>query len=160
MENPRPSVGVDSLIHCGTHRRRIAVALQCATVHSWSEARRQEHPLLYKPFLMDPAATDQIAYSTYAKGNSAMGLCESCALEFWEGLGQAPLFIQQEAIAMDSTVLISVKLHLQTDDHFYKLMTLTNSIHTRNEVRLVCVTCITKHYFKPVRIDKYVERYE
>lgn len=160
MENPRPSIGVDSLIHCGTHKERIAIALQCASVHSWSQARRQNHPLLCKPFELDPHAIDKIAYDSYALSNAAMGLCEDCALEFWEGLEIAPLFIQQEAIAIDSSPLVSVKLHLKTDDHFYKLMTLENTIHTKNDVHLVCVLCIEKHYSNPTRIEKYVHRYE
>ncbi len=173
MTNPIPRIGPDATIRCMNHPNTTAVALQCASITGWSDAKNaiRYTPLLRiapvadfeLPFLAGTETSHAIFWSKvgdYFKGNSALGMCTECAYKFWEAMGIPPLYVNQHAIFSSHVTITRTDVVMDVKPHTYQLMRIETPAGLSNKVELVCPDCIETRYKSATRVGIKEYTYE
>ena len=172
VSNPIPRIGPDATIRCMNHPELTAVALQCASITGWSDAK---NALVYSPLLrVAPIADFELPFLTresphaifwdrlkdYFSGNSALGMCAECAYKFWQAMKIPPLYINQHAIFSSHVTIARTTVIMDVSPHTYQMMRIETPAGLANKVELVCPDCIENRYKSPILIELKEYAYE
>jgi hypothetical protein len=172
MTNPIPRIAADGTIRCMNHPDLIAIALQAACAPAWSDAilsARSHTPLLRVapvedfevPFArVNPHAIFWAKVENYYRGNSALGMCEDCAQNFWSAFGFAPLYINQHAIFSSHVTITRTTIDVDFEPHTFSLMRIETPQGISNKVELVCPECVERRYPVPYPLKLTTYQYE
>jgi hypothetical protein len=151
------------------HPERSAAALQCASITPWSDAINVlSHTPLLKVLPMDDFDVT-LAHAPhshaifwghmkgYYGGNSALGMCEDCAYEFWQAFEFPPLYVTQHAIFSSHVTITRTSYELDFSPHSYQIMRLETPSGLSNKVELVCPDCINRRFLGPhlIKLDEF-----